>query len=548
MRKSNFSVLMNLLSMLKPLSGVMLICITLGIIGFFCAIAITILGVHILLFNLGVSPFELSIQSAIIWMIVCAVFRAALRYGEQMSGHYIAFKLLAIIRDKVFCAMRRLAPAKLETRNRGDLISMITSDIELLEVFYAHTIAPVVIAVVVSITMVVITWEIHWSFGIVSLIAYILVGYVIPTWTAKIGKKQAAEYRSVLGALNSYFLESIRGIRESVQFGATDSRHRSIEEQTESINGLHRRMSLHEGTTSAISAAAVMLFPIVMIVLGYMNGIGSGKTIMAAVILASSFGPVFALSNLSSVLTKTLASARRVLSLLDEDEETKDVVQGETPEYHDLVVKNLSFAYDGEEVLSNISMDFDKKSVVAITGSSGSGKTTLLKLIMRFWNSPKGAVKMSGVDIGDIKTSHLREVESYMTQDTDLFQDTIEANIKIAKMDATHEEVVEAAKKASVHDFIMGLPKGYKTKVGELGDTLSGGEKQRIGLARVFLHDAPLVLLDEPTSNLDSLNEAVILKALKNSTKDRATILVSHRKSALAIADKVYNIEKVRES
>ncbi len=546
--KSGFRVLIGLLSILKPLSHMMVLCILLGVLGFFCAISITVLGVHILLAYNNISPFEFGVGLSVVLLVLAAVFRAVFRYAEQMTGHYIAFKLLAIIRDKVFRAMRRLAPAKLETRNRGDLISIITSDIELLEVFYAHTVAPVVVAIIVSLSMSAINFHIHWRFGVATVMAFVMVGYMVPVYTADIGKKQASEYRKELGVLNSYFLESVRGIRESIQFGSTESRQETIDNQTGSINALHRKITLHEGITSAVSSAIVMIFPVILIAIGYINRISAGSTIMAAVVLAASFGPVFALSNLSSVLTKTIASARRVLALLEEEEETEDVLGGETPVYDGMAVRNLSFGYERETVLEDVSMTFDKQSVVGITGASGTGKTTLLKLMMRFWNAPKDAIQMSGVCVSDINTEHLRKNQSFMTQQTDLFQGTIAENIKIAKKDASREEVEEAAKKASIHEFIMSLPKGYSTKVGELGETLSGGERQRIGLARVFLHDAPLVLLDEPTSNLDSLNEAVIFSSLKKYSEDSTVVMVSHRQSALSIAEKVYNIETIRHS
>ncbi len=547
-RRSGFKIMMGLLAMVKPLTMYMLLCITLGVLGFLCAISITVLGISILLLHLGILSWNMTLSTIISMMIFSAVFRAILRYGEQMTGHFIAFKLLALLRDKVFSKLRTLAPAKLETRNRGDLISIITSDIELLEVFYAHTIAPVAIAFIVSLIMVSVIWQIHYILGIIAFIAYITVGYIIPVYTSKLGNKHGMEFRNRLGQLNSYFLESVRGIRESIQFRDVSNREKNVEGQTEHLNKLHFQLKSHEGITAALSSSAVLILPFIVLFAGYELGVSSGDTILAAVMLSASFGPVFALSNLSEVLTKTLACGERVLGLLEEEPETLEIEEGIKPEYDGVVVDNLTFAYNEEKILEDISVTLEKNKTVAITGNSGSGKSTLLKLIMRFWNSPKDAVKISETDVGVINTEHLRTLESFMTQETDLFRDTIEANIKIAKADATREEVIEAAKKASVHDFIMTLPKGYDTMVGELGDTLSGGEKQRIGLARVFLHNAPLILLDEPTSNLDSLNEAVILSSLKGGIKDGTVVLVSHRKSALAIADKIYNLESQRQS
>lgn len=548
MRRSGMKIMWGLLGLLRPLAHVMVFCILLGTLGFFCAIAITVLAANLLLTTMDLSPWSLTFALGAAIMGACAVARAVLRYGEQTCGHYIAFKLLAVIRDKVFGALRKLAPAKLEGRGRGDLISLITSDIELLEVFYAHTIAPVCIAVLVSVTMAVLIGSFHPALGLLAAASYLLVGCVIPLTTSRIGRRQGMETREQLGALNSYVLESLRGLRESLQYGQDETRAEALTAKTEELNALQEQLKRHEGAAASWSGAAVMALTLAMLGSGLLLEVPFPTLLLTTVMLSASFGPTLALANLSATMDQTLASGERVLALLEETPETEDVLTGDTPDFNGAEVKNLSFSYGEEEILHDLTASFPKGEIVAVTGKSGSGKSTLLKLLMRFWKAPEGSVQLSGKDVGHIRTSHLRTLESYMIQDTDLFHDSIGENIRLGKLSATQEEIEAAAKKAAIHDFILTLPKGYGTSVGELGDTLSGGERQRIGLARAFLHDAPLLLLDEPTSNLDSLNEGVILKALKVEQEGRTVILVSHRQSTLSIADRAYTVESGRIS
>ena len=549
-RRSGIKIMGGLLKLLAPLLHVMLGCITLGTLGYLCAIFITVLAAHLLLTAAGVSPWTLDYTAAAVIMVVIALLRAGLRYGEQTCGHYIAFKLLAVIRDKVFGALRRLAPAKLEGKGRGDLIAVVTGDIELLEVFYAHTVAPVCIAFLVSLIMTLLIGSFRPLLGALAAVSYLTVGVAVPLITSKMGRAYGMEARGKLGRLNNVFLESLRGIREVLQFGQGQKKANEIEETTEQLNAVQAGIKRHEAAASSWSGALVMLLPLIMLGAGIALNIAFPAAVMTTVMLAASFGPVLALANLSAAMDLTLSSGERVLSLLEEAPETPDVTDGETPDFSGAEAEHLTFAYGREEILHDLSARFPKGEIVAVTGKSGSGKSTLLKLLMRFWNAPKDAVKVSGIDVSGITTGHLRRLESYMTQDTDLFNVSIRDNIRIGKLDATDAEVEAAARKASIHDFILTLPHGYDTRTGELGDTLSGGERQRIGLARAFLHDAPFLLLDEPTSNLDSLNEGVILKALRKEAKESgATVaLVSHRKSTLAVADRNYAIESGRLS
>lgn len=543
MRRNGIKIMWGLLGLLRPLAHVMVFCVALGTLGFFCAISITVLAVNLLLTAMELSPWSLTFAAGGAIMAVCAVARALLRYGEQTCGHYIAFKLLAVIRDKVFAALRRLAPAKLEGKGRGDLISLITSDIELLEVFYAHTIAPVCIAVLVSLSVTVLIGSFHPLLGLLAGISYLLVGCVIPLATSRIGRRQGMEVRNQLGELNSYVLESLRGLRESLQYAQDGTRAHEMERKTEQLNQLQKQLKRHEAAASSWSGGAVMALTLAMLGMGMVLNVSFPVLLLTTVMLSSSFGPVLALANLSATMDQTLASGERVLALLEERPETEEVLTGQCPDFSGAEVKHLTFSYGSEEILHDLSAQFPKGKIIAVTGKSGSGKSTLLKLLMRFWSAPAGSVLISDTDVGKIPTHHLRHLESYMIQDTDLFHDSIADNIRIGKLDATQAEIEAAARKAALHDFILTLPQGYDTPVGELGDTLSGGERQRIGLARAFLHEAPFLLLDEPTSNLDSLNEGIILQALREEQGDRTVILVSHRRSTLSIVYRTYTVD-----
>ena len=587
-RRSAFQIMGSLIGLVKPLLHIMLAAIILGTAGYLCAIFLTILAGQVIIHGLleGIAGIPVTIQHAwlsgmsvkniIIIMIVIAVLRGILHYAEQYCNHFIAFKLLAIIRHKVFAALRKLCPAKLEGRDKGNLISIITTDIELLEVFYAHTISPIAIATLTSGVMVIFIGRYHWLAGMLALAAYLIVGVVIPMWNGRRGSQKGMEFRTNFGELNSFVLDSLRGLDETIQYGQGEKRKEQMSRRSKNLAEMQESLSRMEGSQRSFTNMAILMASFGMLALTiwlYTKGeMGFDGILTCTIAMMGSFGPVVALSSLSNNLNQTLASGERVLSLLEETPLVEEIpgnveisgaenkkggnVKSQAAAESEMDVsafsgaeaRDVTFAYGEEIILDDYSLKLQPGKITGIHGASGSGKSTLLKLLMRFWDVQDGSVSVDGTDVRKIPTKHLRDMESYVTQETHLFHDSIANNIAIAKPGAAREEIMEAAKKASIHEFIMTLPKGYDTEVGELGDTLSGGEKQRIGIARAFLHDAPLILMDEPTSNLDSLNEGIILKSLKESAKKKTVVLVSHRVSTMNVADVVYEMENGRIS
>ncbi len=552
MRKRNgFTVMARLIGLVRPLAGFMVLAIGMGLIGHLCASFITIFGGFAVLNLLGMNA-PLSLGAVFACVLVFALMRAGLRYGEQACNHFIAFKLLALIRDKVFLAMRRLCPAKLEGRDKGDLISVITSDIELLEVFYAHTISPAAIALLFTVILCLFIGSYHWALGLLALAAYLVVGIAVPLAVSKASGDDGLRFRTKSGELSAFLLDSLRGLPELLQYGQGEKRLAALNVQTDALSGDEERMKRISGRNSAVTGLIILLFDLAMLFTSaglYGKGaVGFDGVLIPTLALFSSFGPVSALAALGSTLQNTFAAGNRVLDILDESPVVEEVT-GQVPiTFLGAEAEQVTFSYGTETILDHLSMTVPKQKIVGIVGRSGSGKSTLLKLFMRFWEVQEGRVTVSGREISSVNTANLRNVESFVTQETHLFHDSIRNNLHVAKLDATDEEMIAACKKASIHDFIMTLPQGYDTPVGELGDTLSGGERQRLGLARAFLHNAPFLLLDEPTSNLDSLNEAVILKALKEEKEDKTVLLVSHRQSTMRIADTVYSVENGRMS
>ena len=550
-KRSNLIICLKLSGLVKPLFGYMFLAILMGLVGNLCATFITILGGYAILGLLGI---DISINLTVIFVIaaVIALLRGILRYAEQACNHFIAFKLLALIRDKVFGALRKLCPAKLEGRDKGNLISVITSDIELLEVFYAHTISPCAIALLFTVAMCVYIGQFHIGLGLLALLAYGTVGVLIPLVVSKFSSEDGMVFRNKSGELSGYVLESLRGLSEIMQYGIGKERLFKMNEKTEKLSEVEEKMKSKLGTNMAVTNTIIWVFDFLMLIaaayLYQVDAIGFEGVLLPVLALMSSFGPVVALANLGSTLSNTFAAGNRVLDILEEAPVVEEITGKDGITFDGAKAENINFSYEENQILKDFSLDVPKGKIVGITGRSGSGKSTFLKLLMRFWQVDTGKIQISGKAIDEINTSNLREMEGFVTQETHLFSDSIFNNLRVAKEDATLEEMIDACKKASIHDVIMSFPKGYDTNVGELGDTLSGGERQRIGLARAFLHNADLLLLDEPTSNLDSLNEGVILKSLKEECKGKTVILVSHRKSTMGITDVNYCVENGRMS
>lgn len=615
-RRSAIAIMGSIIGLVKPLLHIMAAAIILGTVGYLCAIFLTILAGQVILRGLagnaagaGISVISeaamkstwisgASVNRILAVMILIAVLRGILHYMEQYCNHFIAFKLLAIIRHKAFAALRKLCPAKLEGRDKGNLISIITTDIELLEVFYAHTISPIAIATLTSVIMVIFIGRYHVFAGVLALVSYLIVGVVIPMWNGRRGSQKGMGFRTEFGELNSFVLDSLRGLDETIQYDQGEKRKGQMSDRSRKLAGMQEELSRMEGSQRSFTNLMILVASFGMLALTiYLYGkgeIGFVGILTCTIAMMGSFGPVVALSSLSNNLHQTLASGERVLSLLEETPLVAEIADGTgfhaVGRFNDVEKQNeperitagmhvngwekdgayssdsekienesvvgfsgaeaahVTFAYEDETILDDYSLKLSPGRITGIHGSSGSGKSTLLKLLMRFWDVNKGTISVDNKDVREIPTRHLRDLESYVTQETHLFHDSIANNIAIAKPGATREEIMTAAKKASINDFIMTLPKGYDTEVGELGDTLSGGEKQRIGIARAFLHDSPLLLLDEPTSNLDSLNEGIILKSLKEDNANRTVVLVSHRTSTMNVADVVYEMENGRVS
>lgn len=537
MRKSGVVIMWQLFKLVTPLAHIMSFTIIMGILGFLAAIFITVFGAMGLM-NLLDFPTHFTFPQILTALIVLAISRGILRYLEQMSGHYIAFKLLALLRDKVFTALRKLAFVKLQDKQAGQLLALVTNDIELLEVFYAHTIAPIAIAFFTSTILLILFGHISFWLMLIALFAYFTIGVVLPIFTTKLAREEGRKYRELVGDMNDYFLDSIRGMKEIQLFNHEKIRLENIQLHSQAIDQAFLRIKAQEGKIRFYTDLAVSLFNLLILFSGLLlytyQQIAFSGLVIAVILLMSSYGPVIALSNLSNNLLQTLASGERVLGLLAEEPELKAVIHGENlQQVKQIDVKNISFFYDNEQILSNVTFSLKKGQIMGIHGRSGSGKSTLLKLLMRFYDPQVGHIAINGQDLRQINTQSLRDNMVYITQQTYIFNESIYENIRMARRSASNDEVIEACKKAAIHDFIMSLPQGYDTKVAELGNSLSDGEKQRIGIARAFLHNAPIILLDEPTSNLDSLNESIILQSLLNVKAEKLMILVRDRKSVV---------------
>lgn len=560
--KSAFRVMSGLIGLVKPMLGMMTMAVIMGCIGNLMATFITVFG-GIALVKTGAAITQnqsASLGSVFTVIIILALLRGVMRYAEQACNHYIAFKLLARIRHKVFAALRRLAPARLDGKEKGNLISIITSDIELLEVFYAHTISPILIAFITSLVMCIYIGFSHWSLGLTALVFYVLVGGLIPVANSRKGQKKGQEYRKQYGALSTMVLDHLYGLEEIIQYGCQHERLVKMEQKTADMEEKNHALKKDERgqriVTDSVILAAGITVTVLSGILASRHLITPAQAVTAVIAVMSSFGPTAALSALSNNLNQTLASGNRVLNLLEETPVVEDITGQKEfipsgAENSGIDCQNVTFTYRGQgfggetdtrEVLKEFSTSFKQNKIYGILGRSGCGKSTLLKLMMRFYEPEEGDILHCKIPVGQINTASLRDHISYVTQETFLFDDTVENNIRVADLSATREQVIEAAKKASIHDFILSLPKGYDTRLGALGNRVSGGERQRIGVARAFLQNGRVLLLDEPTSNIDSLNESIILKSIEAEKKEKTVIIVSHRKSTMAIADEVFNM------
>lgn len=548
--KESFRIIKKLLALLGSLLFVLLFAVLFGVIGNLLSTALTSYGAH------GIAQALQSISinylhfGGILFGI--AVLRSLLRYLEQLFNHYVAFKTLHIIRDKVFKALRRLCPAKLDGKNKGELISLITTDIELLEVFYAHTISPVLIALIHSTVLFIFLQSIHKAYAWLMIFFHLVMSIPIPWISSRNTKEVGKSQRAQLSALNSVVLDTFAGIKECIQYEYGDARLALINEKTDSLNKDMKKLSRISAGNMSLSTFVVLLSSLCSLLLSaYLlqnNSITLGQAIVGITLIMSSFGPSSALASLVNNLIITFSCGRRVLDLLAEEPLVEDIVDQKDVIFNDLSVDSLQFSYDEEKLIENLSFSMQKGDILGIEGKSGAGKSTLLKLLMRFHKPKKGRIAINNTNIEEINTTSLRQNQSYVSQSTYLFMGSLLDNIRIAKPDASLEEVIEASKKASIHGFIEKLSEGYNTPIDSLVNVLSTGESQRIALARAFLSNAPLMLLDEPTSNIDSLNEGIVLQSLHKQSSDKALLLVSHRKSTLRIANKKLDILRNRYS
>lgn len=551
LRRSGAKIMASLIVLLGSLSYIMVLAVINGSLGFLCAMGVTLFGAVGVAKALG-ETIALSYGWIIGLAVGCGVLRGGLRYLEQYSNHYIAFKLLAVLRDKIFGALRSLCPAKLESKQKGSIIAMITSDIETLEVFYAHTISPICIAVIVSLTVFLfIGFVSSWYLALVALAGYLVIGILVPLISSGRLKESGVRYRAEFASFNAYFLDSIKGVRDVVLHNGEAEREREVNRRSDVLLGQTRAMKQGITRAGAATELCVSLFILLSLAAGILlvsyTPLTVGRMIIGVVAIFGSFGPVIAISALPGNLTQTFASGDRVLNLLSEAPAVRPVVNGEKISYRELDVKDLSFGYEeNAPVLEEVCMYAKKGEIIGIVGESGCGKSTFLKLLLRFWEKSAGEIDYNGIDVDRIDSDNLLDNVTMVSQSTYLFDESIEDNLRVAKPDATQEELEAACRMASVHDFILTLPDGYQSKVGALGDNLSAGEKQRIGLARAFLKGSELILLDEPTSNVDSINEGIILQALAEQKSRKSIILVSHRESTMAIADRMYRVENGR--
>lgn len=546
-RRPGALIMIRLIALVGSLAWVILLAVLGGVLGFLAAMAVPVLGALGIAKVLG-EPVALSYLQIMVLAVACGALRGGLRLWEQYSNHYIAFRLLAALRDRIYQALRLLCPAKLEGRQKGAILSMLTADIETLEIFYAHTISPICIAVLTCLVVLLfVGLYASWYLALAALLGFLLIGVALPLVTSGRLRPSGVAYRREFSAFNGYFLDSVKGVREIVLHNAGPARAQEVDRRSQRLQEqtarTRRASALAAGATDlcvCLSLAAALLAGVGL----YLDGqLSLDRTVVGVAAVFGSFGPVIAISALPGNLTQTLASGDRVLDLLEERPAVTPVEHGADFAFQRLDVRDLTFSYGEGPVLRGLSLTARRGEIVGLIGPSGCGKSTLLKLLLRFWEKDGGQILYNGVDVDQCNTKSLLDNATLVSQSTYLFDQTVEENLRLAKPSATQQELEEACRKASIHDFILTLPQGYQTRVGALGDRLSAGERQRLGLARAFLHDGPLLLLDEPTSNVDSLNESIILQAISQHRQDKCILLVSHRASTIAIADRVYAIQ-----
>ncbi len=545
-KKSFFSLLKGMLSLVKGKRYLIFFAVIIGTLGFLSAMGITFFGGLAILNLIGIETI-ISFPWLIALIIICGFCRGFLRYAEQYLNHYMAFILLALVRNNIFSSLRKQGSKVLDDRNKGELLSILQSDTESLEVFYAHTITPFFIAILTELVVLILLGVlIHYSFSLLALGMYLLIGLLTPILFYLSNRKLGVEYRKKLAENENISLNACYGIKETLFFQKEKEQEQQLESSTRELNKINKKLNDKALFSQSVVNFLIILGDLLIILLGaylFKNGIiSSYYVILGYMCLATSFGPVVALANLPANLTMSFASAKRILPLIDEKPKIKD--GNKDFSFSSLTVKNVSFSYvDSKEILKNVSFSIRKGEIIGIEGKSGGGKSTLFKLLMHFEEANSGEVLYNDKDVSSYSREALAKNITLFSQSTYLFKNTIRYNLCIAKDNATDEELYESLKKAGLDEKIKSLKDGLDTQINDLADNLSSGEKQRLGLARVFLADTPLILLDEATSNVDAYNEAYILSQLKKEKANKAILLISHRSSSLAICDKIYHLK-----
>lgn len=534
-KRNGFKIMMSLIQVIKPLWLYMFFAVLFGSLGHLSAIFIPFGGILLV--------FKQDHRALILKLILLSgLLRGVFRYLEQALNHHLAFSVLAHLRDLVFGKVIKLSDASLERKDYGDLMALVTSDIEQLEVFFAHTISPVLIALIVNGSVLLILMNMSWMLGLISFISTLLVGVVIPIYFSIAGRSEGLDYRHRIAGLNASVLESVMGIFDLQQFGQINKRLDDMENEAKKLNASSQKMNKISIKNSHSVEGVIFTSNMLILMIGFYFKMDLALVLLTLTLHTSSFGPLIALSNLANNMNHTLASGDRLLDLLEEEVAVTQRVGFEPVSFEDVSFEDVSFSYEDKKILDNINLLIPKGKIIGIQGPSGIGKSTLIKLLMRIYPVESGSIELGNRDINSINTKELKSYQGIMSQESDLFQMSILDNIRLGSWDKSDEAVIEAAKKAGIHEFIEELDQGYLTSVLEFGSSLSSGERQRIALARLFLKDADLLLLDEPTSNLDALNEAIILKNLLLNQKNKTMLLTSHRLSTMNIADETFTL------